>query len=121
MGAIAELFAKQPMGYDQSQVDRYVQKLTDEYNSLQNQFTELSVKYERAIRQPSENMEAISKALVEAEVRAIQIVAEAKNEATRIIEGAHTELKKIQQEKTYVTGEIGDILNRLKGIVPVEA
>ena len=41
-------FATQEMGYDRNQVDRYVQKLADEYRGLQHKYNELSEKKDGA-------------------------------------------------------------------------
>jgi len=121
-------FATQAMGYDRNQVDKYIQKLADEYRNLQQKFNELSsrtdsspdrqlIERQSADRQNS-NMEAISKAIVDAEVKAIQIVAEAKNEASRVVGNAYNELGKIQQEKERVVTEINGLVKRLIDVVP---
>ena len=73
--------------------------------------------------------EAISRALVDAEVRAIQITSEAENEASRIIAAAkdevakitgsaYMELKEIQQKKSSVLCEANELLNKLQGLLP---
>ena len=56
--------------------------------------------------------------MVDAEVKAIQIVAEAKNEASRVIGTAYNELGKIQQEKERVIIEINALVRKLKDIIP---
>ena len=114
-------FATQEMGYDRNQVDRYVQKLADEYRGLQHKFNELSEKKDGSgvtSERHGINAEAISKAMVDAEVKAIQIVAEAKNEASRVIGNAYNELGKIQQEKERVIVEINALVRKLKDIIP---
>ena len=130
-------FATQEMGYDRNQVDRYVQKLADEYKSLQQKYNEMVEQVNYAPQpapqphiapqpapqpaphaRPDVNAEAIGKALVDAEVKAIQIVTEAKNEASRIMQSAYEELGKIQQEKEYVTVEINALVRRLRELVP---
>ena len=111
-------FATQKMGYDQGQVDRYVHKLTDEYASLQQKYKDLYTKYNGQEKQNDVNMAAVSKAIVDAEVRAIQIVAEANNEAAQIKGSAHVELVHIQQEKDRLVNEIFEIIKNLKGVVP---
>ena len=121
-------FATQEMGYDRNQVDKYVQKLADEYRGLQNKYNELVERKNGApspdgrsdanIGLSSINAEAISKAIVDAEVKAIQIVTEAKNEASRVIGNAYSELGKIQQEKDRVILEINALVRKLKEIIP---
>ena len=134
--AIKIPFATQENGYDRNQVDRYVQKLADEYRGLQQMYNDLieqrnytppppvaPVQAPAPAPAPSParselNAEAIGKALVDAEVKAIQIVTEAKSEASRIIGGAYAELGKIQQEKERVITEINSLMRKLKEIVP---
>ena len=120
-------FATQTMGYDRNQVDRYIQKLADEYRALQQKYNELSSRasapsvQQAGARQwtaQDASMEAISKAIVDAEVKAIQIVAEAKNEASRVVGNAYNELGKIQQEKERAIAEIDVLVMRLREIVP---
>ena len=120
-------FATQENGYDRNQVDRYVQKLADEYKGLQQMYNGLVEQRSYAPppppppappTRPEVNAEAVGKALVDAEVKAIQIVAEAKNEASRIIGSAYADLGKIQQEKERVILEINSLMRKLKEIVP---
>lgn len=113
-------FTTQAVGYDREQVDKYVQKLADEYRNLQSKYTELSEKIDsnsRAIQSGNSNVEAISKALVDAEVKAIQIIAEARNEATKIVETAYAEIEQLQQQKERAILEIRDIVNVLKDMI----
>ena len=137
--AIKIPFATQENGYDRNQVDRYVQKLADEYRGLQQMYNDLVEQRSYTPPQPQPapvpqpqpqpqpqlqasrpdvNAEAIGKALVDAEVKAIQIVTEAKSEASRIIGSAYSELGKIQQEKERVIVEINGLMRKLKDIVP---
>ena len=132
--AIKIPFATQENGYDRNQVDRYVQKLADEYRGLQQMYNDLIEQRNftpppppapTPVQAPAPppfrsevNAEAIGKALVDAEVKAIQIVTEAKSEASRVIGGAYAELGKIQQEKERVIAEINSLMRKLKEIVP---
>ncbi|MCL2014375.1 MAG: DivIVA domain-containing protein [Oscillospiraceae bacterium] len=109
-------FSTKEMGYDPIQVDQYLQKLSDEYNSLQQSYTDLFGKYDALTRQSGVSLEAISKAMVNAEVQAMRIVAEAKSEASKIIQDAHRDLTFIQNEKARLKTEIGGIANRLKSL-----
>ncbi|MCL2112040.1 MAG: DivIVA domain-containing protein [Clostridiales bacterium] len=119
-------FATQSMGYDRSQVDRYVQKLADEYRSLQLKFKVLSERFEKteslAASRSGDAMDvgtqAISKAMVDAEVKAIEIVAEAKNEASKVVDNAHAELANIQRERERVVAEVSTLMNRLRDVMP---
>ena len=118
MNTINCFFTTRAAGYDTDQVDRYIQKITAEYENLQGQLAELSGRYDRLLEQPDLKKDAIAKALVDAEIMAIQIVNQAKSEAARILESSQQELQRIQQEKTCVTSEIGNMLNRLRTVIP---
>ena len=111
-------FAIQQMGYDTDQVDRYIKKLTDEYLNLQRKYAELFGKHDHLVKQSDVSMAAVSKAVVDAEFRAIQIIADANNEAAQIRSGAHVDLAHLRQEKDRVTNEIIDMINVLKGLIP---
>lgn len=118
MDAVKVPFAIQKVGYDQNQVDRYIKKLSDEYTSLKNKYTEMYAKYDYMTKQLDVNNAAVSKAIVDAEVKAIQIITEANNEAAQIKGSAHVELVHVQQEKDRAINEIYEIVNRLRGLVP---
>ena len=132
MNAIIPFRTQTLGGYDQTQVDDYFEKLTDEYNKLQTLYTDLNDRYDRLTKQqPTANMQAISKALVDAEVKAMQIVEDAenkamqimentKNETTRLTGKAYMELGQIRQEKERVTGEINEIMDRLNAVLPAK-
>jgi cell division septum initiation protein DivIVA len=109
-------FAKKAMGYDPEQVDKYFQKVAGEYSCLQRSYTELFGKYEELTRQSNDNMTAIAKAMVDAEVQAIRTVSDAKAEAAKIINGAYQDLTVIQNEKARLTAEITNIIERLKSL-----
>ena len=117
MNRITEHFTSQTRGYDKNEVNRYIQKITEEYNKLQEQYVELSNQHELLLSQTNANMEVIFKVLVDAELNAKQITADAKNEAARIIGSAHMELQKLQQDKASAVSEINDIVNRLRGLI----
>ena len=118
MDGIKVPFATQKAGYDKDQVDRYVSKLADEYTGLQQKYTDLYAKYEAQTKQADAGLTAVSKAIVDAEIRAIQILAEANNEAAQIKGSAHVELVHMQQEKDRVVSDIFEMIKNLKGIVP---
>jgi len=118
MSEIKVTFSSQKNGYDQDQVDRYVNKLTGEYANLQQKYTDLFKKYDSLTKQSNVGMAAVSKAIVDAEIRAIQIIAEANNEAAQIKGSAHVDLVHMQQEKDRVTNDIFEMINNLKSIVP---
>jgi len=111
-------FTLQPMGYDKTQVDGYVSRMSREYQNLLGQY-ELVSKENASHPQSSEtaNMEAIAKALVDAQTKSMEIIASAKAEASRIVDGAYTDYAKIEREKARLTTEINNLINGLKGFV----
>ena len=118
MSTVKIPFSTQETGYNQNQVDKYIQKLTSEYGSLQQKYNELAAKSEQAAQKPDESMKAIAKALVDAEIKGIQIITEAKSEASRIVGNAYEELDQVKEAKDRTLIEIKELLNGLKEIMP---
>ena len=114
-------FADENFGYNKNQVDEYIQKLAAEYQELHAEYAKILNRYSSRLTQPGASMEAIAKALVDAESMAIQITSEAKSEAARIIDDARSELEGIRAEKACLTLEINDILRRLQELVSLPA
>ena len=118
------LFDMQAMGYDQKQVDKYIQKLTDDYRVLQQQYYDLLGKPDfckdnagrQAITRYTPEKETLSTALTNAKVKAAQIIADAKNEASAVMTNANEEFEKIQKEEGRMIAEINDLLKELKAI-----
>ena len=112
-------FTTQSMGYDKDQVDGYIQKLSQEYDKMQTAYTDLTGQYDLLARsQPNTNMRAISRALVTAETTAMQIVENAKAEASRIRNEAYAEVGQLRKEKECFTAEIAEMVKGLKAILP---
>ena len=84
------LFDIQAMGYDQKQVDIYIQKLMSDYKALEQKYY--------------------------AKARAVQIIEEAKKEAAEVISDATKECERIQREEGRMIAEINDLLKELKMI-----
>lgn len=118
MNTITELFTKQLRGYNERQVDSYIQMLAGEYDKLQKQYEELSNQYEFLTAQATAKMEVISKVLVQAETSADQIIENAKDEAERLTANARTEFANLQRYKAAVIAEISGIASRLHGLAP---
>ena len=118
MSGVKIPFTTQKTGYDQDQVNRYINKLADEYTKLQQKHTDLITKYDAQAKQSDVGMAAVSKAIFDAEVRAIQIVAEANKEADKIKGNAHIELVRIQKEKDRAVDEVIKMIKGLKEAVP---
>ena len=118
------LFDMQAMGYDQKQVDSYIQKLMDDYRILQQQYYALTGNIDFCNDNDGEHMmiqlipekESFSNALANAKIKAAKIIAEAKNEASAVTENAYKEFEKIQKEEGRMIAEINDLLKELKKI-----
>ena len=113
------LFDMQTIGYDQNQVDRYIQKLMDDYRILQQQYYALTGKSDFCKDNAGEHIpekESFSNALANAKIKAAKIIEEAKNEASTVTANAHKEFEKIQKEEGRMIAEINDLLKELKKI-----
>ena len=133
-------FSEQPMGYDKHQVDNYLNKLTYEYNAMHNEYMNLVSKCnslsetclrlsdeknrlaEVANHNPSQNAEhesAISRALIDAEMLAKQIVDRANSEHAKIedtIRIAREELKQVQLTKDKMLIEMHEMRKRFNSL-----
>lgn len=89
------LFTSQVMGYNKTEVDNYVKRLSDNYLKLSNEYWELSRKHDELSEQQAEQMEAISMAMVTAELTAIQVLNQARNDARQIIKSAREEAERL--------------------------
>ena len=121
MSTVKVPFQTQELGYNKGQVDKYVQKLSEEYGNLQQRFIELSERAGKPDVYSDDTARAIAKAMVDAEIKGIQIVTEAKSEAARIIENAYIELEQIKGAKDRTLLEISDLMKSLKEVVPFQA
>jgi len=121
MTTITKYFAEQANGYDKQQVSRYIQKLSDEYSKLHSKFNELANQHDELLKQSFAKREAISKALVDAETKAIEILTDAKAEAARIVESAHSEFQEIQQENSLANADIYRVLTKLRNAISTVA
>jgi len=101
-------FAKQFNGYDRAEVDRYVENLTqayqtayDEYNSVCAKYNDLLDKYGALCRQQEQNKSnvvVIAKTLVDTETLAHKIIADAQTEAEKIKAYSLTEAQKLKED-----------------------
>ena len=84
-------FKKSFLGYDRGAVDRFVEKVMQEYNQgcKYNGFLEQEI---RNLRESGESTDQAIDIMVEAELSAIRTTAAAKAEAERIIETARREI-----------------------------
>ena len=128
MNRITDHFKSAMKGYDKNQVDHYIQKVTDEYHILQNQFEELfskydnlMIKYDTLKKQPTANMDTITKALADAETKAGQIVVDARKEATHIIESMREKLQEIELQKSCMIAEVDGLTNKIYGLISAAA
>jgi len=117
MNKINVPFTTDTKGYNTEQVDKYIQTISEEYEILTQKYNELSDEHKKCSSRSAPNMEAIAKALVGAEERAIQVVADAEREAARIIQTANMEVEKIYEAKANLINEVGNLTNEVNKVV----
>ena len=93
-------------------VETEYRELHKRYAQLSNECNELKAKFTEGIHK-----ETLSKAIMDAETRAVQIIETAKHEEERIIGRARIELSMIQQERSKVIEEIVGLMARLQGLI----
>ena len=88
-------FAEQKNGYDKTQVDSYIQRLTEAYQKAYNEYLATCDKYNALImeykkleseKQTGTNAGVIARILIDSEKLAQKILDNAYNEETRIVE-----------------------------------
>ena len=108
-------FTEEKRGYDKNQVNSYIKKLSEAYQITYDEYMDVSGKYETLLEEtkrsgeqenPKTNSEVITKVLVNAEVLAQTITADAqadaeniKNEAQKLIDEAN---KKVANARLIV-------------------
>ena len=107
MNQVKNYFTIQADGYDVQQVDSYIQRVAEEYENLRCQYEKLLGQYSSLASQRRAQCEATSQMIADAMSK--QIVAEAKTEADRIVQGAVASLNQINNEKVRVAGELYDM------------
>ena len=102
MNAITRTFKTQMMGYDQAQVDSYIEVLSSEYQTLSVEHEEMVRQAEHEARERKGQVEAIGRALVDAELQRLDILTAAGDEAQQIVSQAKEEaamlLEMVQRE-----------------------
>ena len=106
-------FMKEKNGYDKTQVDNYVKKLSEAYQTTYYEYLDISGKY-KALKEEHENMEkpqqtsmnpdVAAKTLINAELLVQKIISEAQAEATKLIEDA-------KNQKETATTEAATIMD----------
>ena len=91
-------FTKERNGYDRAQVDKYIKKLSEAYQTTYYEYLDISGKYKSLLeeRENSEKPEAVAfnpdvaaKTLINTEILAQKIIADAQSEASNIITEAN--------------------------------
>jgi cell division septum initiation protein DivIVA len=100
-------FNKRIFGYDMEQVRRYVEKISDAYQTAYDEYNSLSAKYEELTErfakesisgQAESGAEFIAKAMLSGEVLVKKLINDAKDEAAKIIEAS----EKIKAEALFI-------------------
>jgi len=111
------------MGYNKAQVDEYIQRLSAEYSNLFDKYNRfVSEQSDPLISTvPAANAEAVGRALVDAQTKRMEIIAGAKAEAERIVNGAYSEYSRIETERDRLIAEMNHLINDLRKIIPENA
>ena len=119
-------FTKEKNGYDRAQVDSYIKKLSEAYQTTYYEYLDISGKYKSLLEErekPSAQEQSelspdvVAKTLINTEVLAQKIIADAQVEATAIIKGAH----KTVADANAVTTEAKEDAQRIKHEANAEA
>ena len=115
-----KFFAEQTNGYDKAQVDDYIRRLTEAYQTAYNEYQAVCVKYNALLQEnkkletekqfassagpipnktvkDSEIADIIAKTLVDSEMLARKIVENANAEAERIVDQAKLKCERVQE------------------------
>ena len=114
-------FSKEKNGYDKSQVDSYIKKLSDAYQKTFDEYKDVSDKYKNLLEDYNKsntqerkemNSDIIAKTLINAEILAQKVLddahAEASDviaEANRVVESANAEAAKAQETANEIINE----------------
>lgn len=100
-------FSKQFNGYDKTEVDLYIKNLSDAYQTAYEEYTAVCVKYNdlledyetlgREREQTKSNTAVIAKTLIDTEILAQKIIANAHEEADKIKAETQAEAEKIRE------------------------
>jgi cell division septum initiation protein DivIVA len=112
-------FNEQRNGYDKNQVDSYINKLTEAYQMAYNEYlavcdryNELMVEYKKleSEKQAGKETSVMSKTLIDSEKLANEIINDAYNEKSKIIEQTKKNLD-------YVYAKIGQSINEVQNFL----
>ena len=117
-------FPEQKLGYDKDQVDSYIIKLTKAYQTLFDEYQTVSGKYndllgeykkqesrvEEKAEKPGLNVDLIAKVLVDAEILAQKIIADAKEEAAKVAERTNKNLEQACDTMRTAVNEVQILL-----------
>jgi len=113
------LFQDQPNGYNKAQVDNYVRKIAEAYQSAYTEYTAICEKY-NTLTQDYKKLEAekysgidgdiIAKVLINSEKTAQEIIDNARSEEARIVD---LTVKNLQYAYTTLEIAMGEVKNFL--------
>lgn len=120
-------FTRQLRGYDMVQVDRYIKKLTDAYQTAYSEYNSVCKKYTDLLEKSSElekkaqpggiNAEIISKTLIDAEIKARNIVNSARAEAEKIKKAAFMDKVVAERSLEAANESLQQTILNLQGLV----
>ena len=116
-------FAKEKNGYDRAQVDSYIKKISDAYETTYYEFLDVSGKYKSLMEERESsgsreetgmNADVAAKTLINTEMLAQKIIADAQAEANSILEKAR---KSVDEANAEAAGIKEDARKALDGAV----
>ena len=119
-------FTREKNGYDREQVDSYIKKVSEAYQSTYYEYLDLNNKYNNLLEdrearderektssqeKPGMNSEIAAKTLINTELLAQKIIADAQDEAAGIMEQAQKSMTEAKTEAAEIRVEAARIIN----------
>ena len=113
-------FAKEKNGYDREQVDSYIKKLSDAYQTTYLEYLDISGKYKSLLEEREKpnaqgaaelSPDVIAKTLINTEMLAQKIITDAQAEATELIKDARKAVNGANDETAKAKEEARRIVN----------
>jgi vacuolar-type H+-ATPase subunit H len=118
LNAITQAFDRRDAGYDPKQVDGYIQKLTGEYELLNEKYNKLAAVYDKTKHSNAEPETAVLE-IQNARHNSFQIVNDANEEAVKIIRKAEEKkeslLSEARERASKTISDANDEANRIIG------
>ena len=116
-------FTREKNGYDREQVDSYIKKVSDAYQTTYYEYLDINSKYSKLVEErekagaeenqerPGMNSEIAAKTLINTEMLAQKIIADAQAEATAVIDESRKSIADAQAEAAALKEEARKIIS----------